>query len=25
VRVIPEEGSSGPAFRYGEARVVPCH
>jgi hypothetical protein len=25
VRVIPEEGSSGPAFRYGEARILPCH
>jgi starvation-inducible outer membrane lipoprotein len=25
VRVIPETASAGPAFRYGEARVVPCH
>jgi hypothetical protein len=25
VRVIPENNSSGPAFRYGEARVLPCH
>jgi hypothetical protein len=25
VRVIPETTSAGPAFRYGEARVVPCH
>lgn len=24
VRVIPEAASSGPAFRYGEAAVVPC-
>jgi hypothetical protein len=25
VRVIPQSDRSGPAFRYGEARVVPCH
>lgn len=25
VRVIPENNSPGPAFRYGEAKVVPCH
>jgi hypothetical protein len=25
VRVIPETAGAGPAFRYGEARVVPCY
>ena len=25
VRIIPEVDRSGPDFRYGEAKVVPCH
>ena len=25
VQVIPETDRAGPAFRYGEARIVPCH
>ena len=25
VHVIPQTDRSGPAFRYGEARIVPCH
>lgn len=25
VQVIPETDRAGPAFRYGEARIFPCH